>query len=59
MPLQRDQAQGHLLKRKPEIPKLTKEQIHEALESSLKGAEELHEELKLIFRLPERPLILD
>ena len=40
-------------KRKPAIPVLTPEIIKEPLESSLKGAEELHEKLKSVFQLPD------
>ncbi len=44
-----------------EIPHLTMVELQKLLNDplTLQGAKELHEELRLIFRLPEKPIILD
>jgi len=38
---------------------LTVEEVGRIIRKSAKGADELHERLKRVFRLPDRPLPLD
>lgn len=46
-------------RRKPKVPKLTPEMVRESIRKSLPAARELDEQLKRVFRLPDRDLKLD